>query len=165
MSWIRPQSDEQKSDAPSIASEPNYNRDMNSPPLPAHSARASSGSATLGQSIRIEGTLTGNEDLTINGTVKGRVNLNGHALTIGPNGKIEAELSAKSVIVEGQVTGNITADDKIRISPSGTVKGDLQAPRIALEDGAHFAGRVDMGSETATSSVAATQPAHATVKR
>jgi cytoskeletal protein CcmA (bactofilin family) len=149
MSWMRPLSDDQKADAPRSGSEPNYNRDMSPPPLPSPQERSSAGSATLGQSIRIEGTLTGNEDLTLNGSVKGQVIVNGHSLTIGPNGKIEAKLSAKSVIVEGQVIGNITADDKIQITPSGTVKGDLLAPRIALEDGATFSGRMEMGTEKA----------------
>ena len=105
---------------------------------------SSAGTAALGQSIRIEGTLTGNEDLTINGTVTGTVQVNGHALKIGTNGKVEAALYAKSVTVEGQVTGNISADDKIQITPTGSVAGDLRAPRIALDDGAQFKGRVEM---------------------
>jgi len=148
MSWIRTKTDEAEAEAPTIATETNYNRDMNSPPLPARETRpaveSSAGTAALGQSIRIEGTLTGNEDLTINGTVTGTVQVNGHALTIGTNGKVEAALYAKSVTVEGQVTGNISADDKIQITPTGSVAGDLRAPRIALDDGAQFKGRVEM---------------------
>ena len=152
MSWIRTKTEEEQAEEAVVGATPNFNRDMNSPPLPSREAarpsrepKSSGGNATLGQSIRIEGTLTGNEDLTINGTIKGKVRLNGHALTVGPNGKIEAELGAKSVTVEGEVSGNITADDRIRISASGTVTGDLKAPRIALDDGSNFAGRVDMG--------------------
>jgi len=164
MSWMRPTSENQKADAPRVGSEPNYNRDMKSPPVASRQERSSSGSARLGQSIRIEGTLTGNEDLTLNGSVKGQVNLKGHSLTVGPDGKIEANLSAKSVIVEGQVNGNITAADKIQLTPSGTVTGDLQAPRIALEDGAKFSGRMDMGSEKAAGTTKAAQPEHAAVK-
>lgn len=144
MSWMRTKSDDPQS-------EPNYNRDMKSPARAPKQAQSFAGSANIGSSIRIDGTLTGNEDLTIDGTVTGRIKLTGHALTIGPNGKIEAGLRAKSVIVEGVVKGNITADDKIRITASGSVEGDLRAPRIALDDGACFAGNVDMGNVPAAS--------------
>ena len=139
MSWMRSKSDNPQS-------EPNYNRDMKSPGGAPKQAQASAGNAHIGPSIRIEGTLTGNEDLTIDGKVRGRIKLTGHSLTIGPNGKIEAGLQAKSVIVQGEVKGNITADDKIQITASGSVDGDLRAPRIALDDGACFAGSVDMGN-------------------
>ena len=147
MSWMRTKPEGQNAEAPTAVAAPNYNRDMKSPaiaPKPKQ-ARSSTGSATIGKSIQIEGTLTGSEDLSIDGRIQGRIKLNGHALTIGPNGKIEAGLRAKVVIVQGQVKGNITADDKIQITASGTVEGDLKAPRIALEDGARFAGSVDMG--------------------
>ena len=117
----------------------------------------------IGQSVEIKGTLTGNEDLVINGRVNGEVMLDGHTLTIGPNGKIEAGLTAKSVIVEGQVNGNISAKDKIQITSSGTVKGDLSAPRIALDDGAHFAGHVDTGTAESASGSKASEPATAAV--
>jgi len=165
MSWIRPKSDDPQSDAPSAASEPNYNRDMKSPKPPSGQPRSSTGSAQIGQSIQIEGTLTGNEDLTIDGRVQGTIKLNGHALTIGPNGKIEAGLRAKSIIVQGEVKGNVTADDKIQITSSGSVKGDLRAPRIALDDGARFAGSVDMGAEKAASAAQAGKPEYAAAKR
>lgn len=149
MSWMRPQTDDAKTDVASTM-EPNYNRDMKTPTA-AHAPatapmRSGAGSATIGQSIRIEGTVTGNEDLTIDGTVRGKINLNGHSLLVGPNGHIEADLTAKTVTVEGQVKGNITAVDKLRVASSGTVAGDLRAPRIALDDGARFTGHVDTSS-------------------
>ena len=149
MSWIRPKSDDPQSTAVVSASEPNYNRDMNSPPLPSKQEPSSAGQAKIGQSIQIEGTLSGNEDVIIDGSVQGTVKLNGHSLIVGPNGKIRAGLSAKSVTVQGEVNGNITANDKIQIASSGSVKGDLRAPRIALDDGASFKGSVDMGTEKA----------------
>jgi len=152
MSWIRSKSDNPQSDAPSVVTAPDYNRDMKSPPRrskQAGSPSASAANATIGSSIQIEGTLTGNEDLTIDGRVQGKVRLNGHALIVGPNGRIEATLRVKSVIVQGEVNGNITADDKVQITSSGSVVGDLRSPRIALDDGARFKGSVDMGSEKA----------------
>ena len=165
MSWIRNQSDDASSDTEKVASEPNYNRDMNSPPMPTSQAQPATGNATLGQSIQIDGTLTGNEDLVIHGKVTGQVKLNGHSLTVGSNGKIEAGVYAKSVIVEGDVKGNITADDKIQITRSGSVAGDLKAPRIALDDGARFAGSVDMGAAKEAGTARETKSEYATVKR
>jgi cytoskeletal protein CcmA (bactofilin family) len=98
----------------------------------------------IGQSVQIKGELTGNEDLTIEGQVEGKIMVKDHALTIGANGRITAEVQAKTVVVIGQVAGNITADDKVEIAPSGSVRGDIRAPRVAIADGARFKGSVDM---------------------
>ena len=155
MNWIRHKSDDPQSEAPNAVTEPNYNRDMKSTDPQPKQARSSAGSAKIGKSIRIEGTLTGNEDLTIDGKVQGRIKLSGHSLTIGPNGKIEADLRARLVVVRGEVKGNITADDKIQITANGSVEGDLRAPRIALDDGARFTGSVEMGKAPEASGEAA----------
>ncbi|HZN54709.1 MAG TPA: polymer-forming cytoskeletal protein [Candidatus Polarisedimenticolaceae bacterium] len=98
----------------------------------------------IGQSIHIKGELTGNEDLTIEGKVEGKVLLKDHNLTIGANGKLVAEIQAKTVMVLGEVTGNITADDKVEVAASGTLRGDIVAPRVVLADGAKFKGAIDM---------------------
>ena len=98
----------------------------------------------LGQSVQFKGELTGNEDLTIEGMVDGKIMVKDHGLTIGPNGRVTAEVHAKTVAVEGQIVGNITADDKVEIAPSGSVEGDIRAPRVAIADGARFKGSVDM---------------------
>jgi cytoskeletal protein CcmA (bactofilin family) len=112
----------------------------------------------IGQSIHIKGELTGNEDLTIEGKVEGKVFLKDHNLTVGANGKIVAEIQAKTVMVLGEVTGNITADDKVEVAATGTMRGDIQAPRVVLADGAKFKGAIDMdkksGSSTSTSASA-----------
>ena len=109
----------------------------------------------IGQSIHIKGELTGNEDLTIEGKVEGKVFLKDHNLTVGANGKIVAEIQAKTVMVLGEITGNITADDKVEVAATGTMRGDIQAPRVVLADGAKFKGAIDMdkkaGSSTSTS--------------
>jgi cytoskeletal protein CcmA (bactofilin family) len=152
MSWMRSKSDNPQSETPKAVTEPQYNRDMKSTSPAPKQARSSTGSARIGQSILIEGTLTGNEDLTIDGRIQGKIKLNGHSLTIGPNGKIGAGLCAKEVIVQGEVNGDITADEKIQIMSSGSVAGDLWAPRIALDDGARFAGSVDMVTKKAPGS-------------
>jgi cytoskeletal protein CcmA (bactofilin family) len=98
----------------------------------------------IGKSVVIKGELNGSEDLTIEGHVEGTIQLRDHVLTIGPNGRIKAQVFAKSVIVLGEVNGNITASDKVDIRDNGSVEGDLIAPRIAIAEGAHFKGSIDM---------------------
>lgn len=128
---------------------------------PDSEPRTSGREASIGQSVKIKGELTGNEDLTIDGTIDGRIVLKGHHLTIGPNGHITADVSAKSVQVNGEISGNINADDKVEIAPSGSVSGDICAPRVALADGSCFKGSIDMGGNkqaSASSGSAASQP-------
>ncbi len=98
----------------------------------------------IGKSVVIKGELNGSEDLTVEGHVEGKIELRQHALTIGPNGKIKAQVFAKSVIVLGAVTGNITATESVSLRDSGSVDGDIAAPRVAIAEGAHFRGSIDM---------------------
>jgi cytoskeletal protein CcmA (bactofilin family) len=98
----------------------------------------------IGKSVVIKGELNGSEDLTIEGHVEGTIQLKDHVLTIGPNGRIKAQVFAKSVIVLGEVTGNVTASEKVDIRDNGSVDGDIIAPRVAIAEGAHFRGSVDM---------------------
>src|SRR5689334_24256505 len=114
----------------------------------------------IGKSVVIKGELNGSEDLTIEGHVEGTIQLRDHVLTIGPNGRIKAQVFAKSVIVLGEVTGNVTASDKVDIRDNGSVDGDIIAPRVAIAEGAHFRGSVDMQRKGA-----AAQPQPADTKR
>ena len=98
----------------------------------------------IGKSVVIKGELNGSEDLTIEGHVEGKIELKDHALTIGPNGKIKAQVFAKSVIVLGEVIGNVTTTEKVDIRDGGSVDGDIVSPRVAIAEGAHFRGSVDM---------------------
>jgi len=98
----------------------------------------------IGKSVVIKGELMGSEDLTIEGNVEGTIQLRDHVLTIGPNGRIKAQIFAKAVIVLGEVHGNVSASDKVDIRENGSVDGDLIAPRVAIAEGAHFRGSVDM---------------------
>ena len=98
----------------------------------------------IGKSVVIKGELNGSEDLTIEGQVEGTIQLRDHVLTIGPNGRIKAQVFAKSVIVLGEVIGNVTASEKVDIRDNGSVDGDIVAPRVAIAEGAHFRGSVDM---------------------
>jgi cytoskeletal protein CcmA (bactofilin family) len=109
----------------------------------------------IGKSVVIKGELNGSEDLTIEGHVEGKIELREHVLTIGPNGKIKAEVFAKSVVVLGEVHGNVTASEKVDIRENGSVEGDITAPRVAIAEGAHFRGSVDMAAKA---KLAAQQP-------
>ncbi len=162
MAWMR-----QKSEPESAAS------DRPAAPKPPTTPATTSGRekrmeklVNIGQSVQIKGELTGNEDLTIEGVVDGKIFVKDHSLTIGANGRITAEVHAKTVHVVGTVTGNITADDKVEIAPSGTVHGDIRAPRVSISDGAKFKGAIDMERKgaraqaaTSTSASPSTSPA------
>src|SRR5215211_8285698 len=102
----------------------------------------------IGKSVIIKGELNGSEDLTIEGLVEGKIELRQNVLTIGPNGKIKAQVFAKSVIILGEVTGNVTATEKVDIRDNGSVDGDITAPRVAIAEGAHFRGSIDMQRAT-----------------
>lgn len=104
--------------------------------------------AHIGRSVVIKGELSGSEDLTIEGRVEGKIELRQAALTIGANGKIKAQVFAKSVIVLGKVSGNITATEKVSIRDNGSVDGDLIAPQVGIAEGAHFRGSIDMQRQT-----------------
>ena len=98
----------------------------------------------IGKSVIIKGELNGSEDLAIEGQVEGKIELRQNVLTIGPNGKIKAQVFAKSVVILGEVTGNVTATEKVEIRDNGSVDGDIAAPRVAIAEGAHFRGSIDM---------------------
>ena len=92
----------------------------------------------------MKGELRGSEDLTIEGQVEGKIALKQHVLTIGTHGRIQAQVFAKSVIVLGEVVGNIEATEKVAIRNEGAVEGDIKAPRVAIAEGAKFRGGIDM---------------------
>jgi cytoskeletal protein CcmA (bactofilin family) len=119
----------------------------------------------IGKSVVIKGELSGSEDLTIEGQVEGKIELRQNVLTIGPNARIKAQVFAKSVVILGEVTGNVTASDKVDIRDNGSVDGDIASPRVAIAEGAHFRGSIDMqrtgakGGEVKAESKPAASPA------
>ncbi|HCE03182.1 MAG TPA: cell shape determination protein CcmA [Acidobacteria bacterium] len=100
----------------------------------------------IGKSVVIKGEVNGSEDLTIEGQVEGKIELRRHVLTIGPHGRIRAEVLAKTVVVLGEVVGNIKATDKVAIQDKGAVEGDITAPKVAIAEGSRFRGSVDMSA-------------------
>jgi len=101
-------------------------------------------SVSIGKSIVIKGEVSGSEDLTIEGHVEGKIELRDNVLSIGASGRVQAHIVAKAIVVDGQVTGNLTAAEKVEIRENGAVEGDIVAPRVAIADGAKFRGSVDM---------------------
>jgi cytoskeletal protein CcmA (bactofilin family) len=98
----------------------------------------------IGPGIRIKGDVAGDEDLVIKGSVEGTIDLSANEVTISESGKVKADIKAKVVVISGQVTGDITGSEKVIISKSGNVRGNIIAPRMTLEDGAVFKGSIDM---------------------
>jgi cytoskeletal protein CcmA (bactofilin family) len=105
---------------------------------------ADPGRTQLGRSLVVKGDVSGSEDLTISGQLEGTVNVQGHCLTIGPEGKVKAEIQAARVVIYGSVHGNISVRERVEIYKSGHVVGDLLAPGISIEDGAYFKGKIEI---------------------
>ena len=101
--------------------------------------------ANIGKSISIKGDLSGNEDLVVEGSVEGRIELPNNQLTIGANGNVKADVSAKSVVVVGKVAGNVTGVERVQIEATGSVQGDVRTPRLVVQEGATLNGSVEMG--------------------
>jgi cytoskeletal protein CcmA (bactofilin family) len=115
------------------------------PAAPARSAAPGPERAVIGPSISITGEVSGDEDLLIEGRIDGTVNLEQHSVTVGREGRVKAGISGRTVVVEGSVEGDLRALEQVILRSSARVTGDVTAPRVVLEDGATFRGRVDMG--------------------
>jgi cytoskeletal protein CcmA (bactofilin family) len=115
------------------------------PPRQADSFRAEV--AHIGKSVLIKGELSGSEDLYLDGEVEGNVDLKQHSLTIGPHGRVRANIRAREVIVHGKVEGNIQGDEKVELKKSAVLVGDISTQRITIEDGAYFKGAIDIQKE------------------
>ena len=121
--------------------------------------------ATIGKSLVIKGEVSGSESLYIDGKVEGSINLSGNRVTIGRNGVVSANISAREIVVLGKVRGNLTASDRVDIRSDGSLTGDVVAARISIEDGAFFKGGIDIRKagtkpeEVKSVSVAVPEPA------
>jgi len=110
---------------------------------PVRTAQASS-IAHIGKSVFIKGQLTGSEDLYLDGEVEGSIELPGSVLTIGPNGRIRANVTAKEIIVRGKVNGNLFGVEKVELRNTAVLVGDIATKRIVMEEGAFFKGGIDI---------------------
>jgi cytoskeletal protein CcmA (bactofilin family) len=125
--------------------------------------------ANIGKSISIRGDLTGNEDMVIEGQVEGKVDLPNNQLTVGANGKLKAEIHAKTVVIVGHVDGNVFGLERVEIQATGRVDGDVTAPKLIVAEGAQLNGAIKMtqkGDRTGTAgSEAAGTPAAPGVRK
>ena len=116
--------------------------------------------ANIGESLRFEGTLSGLEDVVVDGEVKGTIRLPECSLTVGPSGRIDAGIQARNLTVYGHVTGNIVCLELVRLCNTGSIDGDVRAPRILIEDGAVVRGRIEVAkAPPATEAVSQTKSA------
>jgi len=104
--------------------------------------------AHIGKSVVIKGQLSGSEDLYLDGEVEGSIELNDHNLTVGPNGRVRANINAKEVVIQGKVDGSIVGSERVELRKSGVLVGDIVTQRIVIEDGAYFKGGIDIRKES-----------------
>ena len=141
MSWKKSEKDDPPTQAP-IQPTPQASAPQSHPP-------SAKNQALIGSSIKIEGNLSGGEDLFVEGQIDGKIELNQHNVTIGTNGRIKADIHGRSIIIMGEVKGNLYGSEQIVLRKSSKVRGNLFATRVSLEDGADFKGSIDMTSKPA----------------
>ena len=116
-------------------------------------------SASIGKSLQVRGEVRGSEDLIVDGFVEGTITLAGSRLTIGANAKVQANVQARDVIIQGQLHGNIAATGRVALRSGATLSGDIQASRLSIEENAGFSGKVDLVQSTAAAAGATGQNA------
>lgn len=137
------------------------------PPSPSIDppARAQAGNAeqaTIGKGLFIKGEISGSESLFVDGKIEGNINLPGNRVTVGRNGQVAANITAREVVILGKIRGNVSATDRVDIRAEGALNGDVAAARISIEDGAFFKGGIDIRKpDTKSASVAAAEPVKA----
>ena len=112
-------------------------------PTPARGA-AGDRPTHISKSVLLKGSITGNEDLFVDGKLEGSVELPNNTLTVGANGQVQANVTAREVVILGKLNGNVTAADRVEIKAQGALTGDVSAARISIEDGAFFKGGIDI---------------------
>jgi len=103
--------------------------------------------AHIGKSVVVRGELSGSEDLYVDGEVEGSIELHEYNLTVGPNGRIRANINAKEVIIHGRVDGNVNGKERVELRKSAVLSGDIATQRILIEDGAYFKGGIDISKD------------------
>ena len=113
-------------------------------PTPAAASSGSGASTTISSGLQITGDFSGDSDLYIDGQAKGKIRLLRSRVSVGPNGKVQADIEARDIVIEGTVQGNLKASESVRLGPASRVQGSLVTPRVAIEDGARLRGKVEM---------------------
>jgi cytoskeletal protein CcmA (bactofilin family) len=108
------------------------------------SAPANGGPSTISAGLKIRGEITGTSDLIIDGETQGKIRLANGCVTVGPNGRVTADIDARDIVVNGTVQGNLKASESVRLGPNSHVEGSVLTPRIGIDDGARLRGNVEM---------------------
>ncbi len=106
--------------------------------------------AHIGKSVIIKGELSGSEDLFIDGEVEGSIELKQNSVTIGPNGRVKAKITAKTIVLEGKVNGNVFGSERVELREAAVVNGDIVTKRLVIAEGAFFKGSVNQEGEPAS---------------
>ena len=114
-------------------------------PASAHPPASAKATACISQGIKIKGEITGSEDLFIDGPVEGKLNLGNSSVTVGPNGTVKADITAREVVVRGRIEGKIAGKERVQLWNTGHVSGEISTQRLAIEDGAVLRGKVETG--------------------
>jgi len=140
---------------------PKEDNEFAPPVSAAASPSARTEKTVIGENIAIEGDIRGREDLLIQGSVKGSVQLEKHHLTVGPRGQVEAEITADNVTISGRLIGNIKALGKVEITKEADFTGEIKAKRISVEDGAYLKAVIELEREAEKKPAAELKPAAA----
>jgi cytoskeletal protein CcmA (bactofilin family) len=145
--WKSSKPDERPMPNPPVSNLPEIKKELRpmEPMKSADSFRADV--AHIGKSVLVKGELSGSEDLYLDGEVEGSIDLQEHSLTIGPHGRVRANVKARDVVVHGKVDGNIHGTDRVELKRSAVLVGDISTQRIVIEDGAFFKGAIDIKKE------------------
>lgn len=131
----------------------------------APKAAASNGTTTIAAGLKINGEISGSSDLYIDGETQGKIRMTGARVTVGPNGRVQADIEAREIFIEGSVQGNLKAGERLHLGASSKVQGSVLTPRFAIEDGARLRGKVEMvrtgASQTGSSAESATDSSKA----
>ena len=135
---------EKKKDSDPSDTHGNVSSAQHSAASTASTVRQTGSIATIGSSIHIHGEVSGNENLIVHGKIEGNIDLKTNDVTIGQSGQVVANVHASVITIEGEIVGDISGKEKVVISKTGKVRGNIVAPRVTLEDGAKFKGSIDM---------------------
>src|SRR5512141_1218024 len=152
-----------ESEDPQPQYQPQYTQPPQAQPVnqPRVSAPQHKEQAMIGATIYIKGDLSGQEDLIIEGRVEGKIELRQHNVTVGKNGKVKADIYGRTITIEGEVQGNLYGEEQLVLRQTSTVRGNIIAPRVSLEDGSNFKGSIDMSPKESSR----TEPAKAAESR
>jgi cytoskeletal protein CcmA (bactofilin family) len=123
---------------------PSVSSNVTAPSAPAPSPLRNNSASVIGAGLKIQGEITGDSDLVVEGEAHGRIRMVNGRVTVAPKGRVNADIEAVEISVEGFVQGGLKASDKVRLGPASQVQGSVMTPRIAIEDGARLRGKVEM---------------------